>query len=69
MVKWQDVSAHTFSSVFIVNDDVIVWQNILPYERNKNGLCATIKMVSQRNRAHNETLSVLQFLFLWFYVN
>ena len=72
MAKWQDVSAHRPFLVFsLVNDDVIVWQNcmakcILPYTRYENGVCASIKMVSQRNHTHNETLSVLRVLFLWY---
>ena len=66
MAKWQDVSAHRpFLVCSLANDDVIVWRNIFPYTHNKNGVCASIKMVSQRNRTHNETLSVLRVLFLW----
>jgi hypothetical protein len=45
----------------------IVWQNILAYTRYENGVCACIKMVSQRNRTHNETLRVLRVLGLWFW--
>ena len=65
MGKWQDVSAHRPLLVCsLVNNGVTVRQNILPYTRNKNGVCASIKMVSQRNRTHNETLGVLRVLFL-----
>ena len=63
---WQDVSAHRPFLVFIVH----WWCHHMAkyfaiYTRNKNGACAYIKMVSQWNHTHNETLCLLRVLFLW----
>ena len=65
MAKWQDGIAHKPLLVFsLVNVTSTTWQNILPYT-HKKGERPPIRMVSQRNPMHNNTLSVLWVLFLW----